>query len=190
MILILHVHPYQGKHHYPVRSRDCYVLQNPGLAVKFPTYESFARAEISDVYSGNVLDTSLHLQAETFASCYLENTGEGKFIIKTLPAEAQLSSINDIITEDIDEDGNTDILAAGNLFDVEVVTPRADAGAGVFLKGDGKGNFTFVPPAISGFFAPGDVRSLSLIRLNNREYKKAILVGNNNDSLQIFKFTK
>ena len=89
---------YQGKHQYPVRSRACYLSQNPGLAVKFPTYESFGKAEISDVYSRNVLDSSLHLQAETFASCYLENTGNGNFVMhKPLPHEAQLSSINDII---------------------------------------------------------------------------------------------
>ena len=55
---------YQGKHQYPVRNRDGYLAQNPGLAKKFPTYESFAKAEISDIYPGNILDTSLHLQAE------------------------------------------------------------------------------------------------------------------------------
>jgi hypothetical protein len=178
---------YQGKHQYPLRSLSCYLMQNPGLARKFPTYESFAKAEISDVYSKIALDSSLHLKAETFASCYLENTGKGNFTIKPLPAEAQLSPLNDILTEDIDGDGNPDILAAGNLFDMEVVTPRADAGAGVFLKGDGKGNFSLVPPAISGFFAPGDVKSLSLIRLNNKTAEKAIVVGNNNERLQIFK---
>ena len=177
---------YQGNHQYPVRSRACYLLQNPGLAQKFPTYESFAKAEISDIYSRDVLDASLHLQAETFASCYLENTGKGNFIVRPLPVEAQLSSINDIITEDVDGDGNLDILAAGNLYDMEVVTPRIDAGAGIFLKGDGKGGFTAVPPSVSGFFATRDVKALSLIHLNNRDHNKAILVGNNNDRLQIF----
>ena len=179
---------YQEKHQYPVRSKDDYLAQNPGLANKFPTYESFAKAEISDVYSRETLDSSLHLQVETFASCYLENAGNGKFIVRPLPAEAQLSSINGIITEDIDGDGNQDILAAGNLFDMEVVTPRIDAGVGVFMKGDGKGNFSVVPPAISGFFAPGDVKSISLIHLKKDNKDKAVLVGNNNDRLQIFTF--
>jgi hypothetical protein len=178
---------YQGKHQYPVRSLDGYLAQNPGLAKKFPTYESFAKAEISGVYSRETLDSSLHLQAETFASCYLENTGNGNFVIKPLPAEAQLSCINDIITEDIDGDGNADILAAGNLFDMEVVTPRVDAGVGVFLKGDGKGNFSIVPPAISGFYANKDVKALSLIHLKNATGGIAILVGNNNERLKIFK---
>jgi hypothetical protein len=134
-----------------------------------------------------VLKKALHLQAETFASCYFENTGNGRFEMHPLPNEAQLSSINGLIIEDLDQDGHLDILAAGNLFNVEVVTPRNDAGVGVFLKGDGKGNFFVVPPAISGFFAPGDVKSLSLIHLGNDDKGKGVLVGNNNNRLQLFK---
>ncbi len=72
-----------------------------------------------------------------------------------LPNEAQLSSINGMIIDDFDKDGNLDILAAGNLFDMEIVTPRNDGGVGVFLKGDGKGNFAVVPPAFQVFLLPG-----------------------------------
>jgi hypothetical protein len=93
-----------------------------------------------------------------------------------------------MIIDDFDNDGNLDILAAGNLFDVEIVTPRNDGGVGVFLKGDGKGSFNVIPSGLSGFFVPKDVKALSLIHLNNTERDKAVLVGNNNDSLQIFKF--
>ena len=176
---------YQGNKQYPVRSRSCFVTQNPGLALKFPTDKSFAEATISDVYTRKVLKESLHLQAETFASCYFENTGNGEFVMRKLPNEAQLSSVNDMIIDDFDGDGHQDILAAGNLFNVEVVTPRNDGGIGVFLKGDGEGHFIAVPYESSGFFAPGDVKSLALIHINNKD--KEILVGNNNDRLQIFR---
>jgi hypothetical protein len=37
--------------------------------MKFPTYKSFAEATVSDIYTKKVLNESLHLQAETFASC-------------------------------------------------------------------------------------------------------------------------
>ena len=168
-----------------MRSRSCFLAQNPGLALRFPTYKSFAEATISDVYTKKALKESLHLQAETFASCYLENIGNGQFKVNKLPNEAQLSALNDIIIDDFDYDGHLDILAAGNLFNVEVVTPRNDGGIGVFLKGDGEGHFIAVPYELSGFFAPGDVKSLALIHINNKD--KEILVGNNNDRLQIFR---
>jgi enediyne biosynthesis protein E4 len=175
---------FQDEKQFPLGSRKSFVDQNPWVAIKFPTYKSFAEATVSDIYTKKVLDESLHLQAETFASCYLENIGNGKFKIHKLPNEAQLSSINDMIIDDFDMDGNLDILAAGNLFDVEIVTPRNDGGVGIFLKGDGKGHFAPVPYASSGFFAPGDVKSMAFVHLNNKN--KDILVGNNNARLQAF----
>jgi hypothetical protein len=178
---------YQGNKQYPVRSRSCFVTQNPGLALRFPTYKSFAEATISDVYTRKVLKESLHLQAETFASCYFENTGNGKFVMHKLPNEAQLSSINDMIIDDFDKDGNLDILAAGNLFDVEIVTPRTDGGVGVFLKGNGMGSFEVMPSRLSGFFVPKEVNALSLIHLNNADKDNVVLVGNNDEKLQLFK---
>jgi hypothetical protein len=179
---------FQNEKQYPLRSRKCFVSQNPWVANKFPDYKSFAEATVSDIYTKKVLNESLHLKAETFASCYIENTGNGNFKIHELPDEAQLSSVNAMIIDDFDNDGQLDILAAGNLFDVEIVTPRNDAGTGVFLKGDGRGNFEAIPLGKSGFFVPKEVNALSLIRLNNTNKDKAVLVGNNNEKLQIFKF--
>ncbi len=177
---------YEGKNQYPVRSWSCYVNQNPGIAVKFPTVRSFAKATIQEIYTKKVLENSLHLKAELFASCYFTNNGDGTFTAVPLHNEAQLASINDIIIDDLDNDGIKDVLVAGNLFDVEVVTPRNDAGVGLFLKGDGIGNFTVVTPDVSGFFVPGDVKTLSLIRLNSAGNTKAVLAGNNNGKLQVF----
>jgi hypothetical protein len=58
----------------------------------------------------------------------------------------------------------------------------------VFLKGDGKGGFDVIPSRLSGFFVPGEVKALSMIHLNDGDKDKAVLVGNNNGRLQIFKF--
>jgi hypothetical protein len=93
-----------------------------------------------------------------------------------------------MIIEDFDKDGHLDILAAGNLFNVEIVSPKNDGGVGVFLKGDGKGSFEVIPSRLSGFFVPKEVKALELIHLNNADKDKAVLVGNNNEKLQIFKF--
>lgn len=177
---------YEGNKQFPVRSRACFVDQNPWIAIKIPTYESFAEATVSEIYEKEVLDKSLHLQADIFASCYFENTGNGNFRIQKLPNEAQLSSINDMIIEDVDGDGHLDILAAGNLLNIEVVTPRNDGGVGLFLKGDGSGGFKPVPSYLSGFFLPKEVKKLAVIKLKNEG--KAILAGNNNDRMQILKF--
>jgi hypothetical protein len=161
------------------------VRQNPGIALKFPTYGEFGEATVSDIYTQKALDESLHLQAETFASCYFENVGNCTFKMHKLPNEAQLSSINGMIIDDFNKDGNLDILSAGNLFNMEVVTPRNDGSIGAYMQGDGKGGFKIKPACETGFFAPNDVKSLALVKLNTGD--KLVLVGNNNGKLQIFK---
>ncbi len=178
---------YQEDKQFPLRGRECFVRQNPGVAFKFPTYEEFGEATVSDIYTRKALDESLHLKAETFASCYFENAGNCTFKMHAFPNEAQLSSINDMIFEDFNKDGNLDILAAGNLFNMEIVTPRNDGGIGIYLEGDGKGNFKTKPADETGFFAPNDLKSLAVVNLKNGE--KLVLAGNNNEKLQVFKIS-
>jgi hypothetical protein len=176
---------YQGDKQFPLRGRECFVQQNPGIDLKFPTYQEFGEATVSDIYTRKALNEALHLKAETFASCYFENDGKGNFKIHNFPNEAQLSSINDMIIDDFNEDGNLDILAAGNLFEMEIVTPRNDGSIGVYMEGDGKGSFKLKPSGETGFFAPNDVKSMALIKLKTGD--KQVLIGNNNGKLQRFK---
>lgn len=168
---------------FPVRGRECSSQQMPGIKKKFEDYNSFANANLEDIYTTDYLENALHYQVKSFASIYIENTEEG-FKIHQLPVEAQISSINQIIVEDFDEDGNLDALIAGNLYASEVETPRADAGIGLLLKGNGEGKFEAVNARESGFFVPGDVKDMARLKTPNAEY---IIVAKNNDHLQLIK---
>ena len=126
---------------------------------------------------------ALHYQTDTFASLYLQNNGDGTFTSTPLPNLAQISPIRGILVDAVDGDGNLDLIVAGNLFDTEPNTAPADAGNGLWLKGDGRGHFTPVPPVESGFLAPRDVTGLALIRT---PAGKAVLVASYGDSLQAF----
>ena len=169
---------------YPVRGRQCSSEQIPVIEFKFKDYNSFAEATLQDVYTAQGLEASLHYQAWNFSSSYIENQGNGSFIIKSLPNPAQLSSINGVLSEDFDQDGNLDIVIAGNLFVSEVETPRNDAGIGLYLQGDGHGNFKPVRSLESGFYAPYDAKALATI---NTAQGKVILVANNDEVLQAFR---
>lgn len=150
------------------------------VGIKFPTYASFSNATVQDAFGAAPLTHALHYQADTFASVYLENAGSG-FTVTRLPQLAQISPIRGIVPYDVDGDGNLDLLVAGNLYDVEANTPRADAGNGLWLKGDGRGHFTPVPVGESGFFAPLNVTRLALVQT---PAGKAVFVTNSGDSLQ------
>jgi hypothetical protein len=157
------------------------------LAIQFPTYGSFAQASIPQLFSAAQLRQSLHYEADTFASLYLHNDGGGTFSSSTLPNLAQIAPIKAIIVHDVDGDGQLDLIVAGNLYDAEPNTPRADAGNGLWLRGDGRGHFTPVPPSESGFLAPLNVAGLALI---NTPTGKALLVANTGDLLQAFTIRK
>ncbi|MEX1187600.1 MAG: VCBS repeat-containing protein [Gemmatimonadaceae bacterium] len=156
-------------------------------AVRFPTYGSFARASIRDLFSADQLQQSLHYEADTFASIYLRNEGGGRFSSSALPNLAQIAPIKAMIAHDVDGDGHLDLLLAGNLYDAEPNTPRADAGNGLWLRGDGRGRFIPVPASESGFLAPLNVAQLRLI---GTATGKAVLVANTGDSLQAFTIRK
>lgn len=157
------------------------------LAIRFPTYGSFANASIHQIFGAADLKQALHYQAETFASMYIHNDGGGAFSASPLPNLAQIAPIKGIVTTDVDGDGNLDLIVAGNLYDGDPNVPRADAGNGLWLRGDGKGHFTPVPPGRSGFLAPLNVTGLALI---NTLGGKAVIVANSGDSLHTFTIRK
>jgi hypothetical protein len=157
------------------------------LATRFSTYGSFANASIPQLFSPAQLQQALHYKADTFSSIYLHNDGSGRFSSSPLPNVAQIAPIRAIIVDDVDGDGNLDLTVAGNLYDSEPNTPRADAGNGLWLKGDGKGHFAPVSPRESGFLAPLNVAGLVLLKTSAG---KSVLVANTSDSVQAFAIRK
>ena len=153
------------------------------VALRFPSYAAFAAASVEQLFGAPQLRHALHYQTDTFASVYLQNNGDGTFTSLPLPNLAQIAAIRGIIAHDVDGDGNLDLIVAGNLDATEPNTPPADAGNGLWLKGDGRGHFTAVPPLASGFLAPRNVAGLALMQT---PAGKAVLVANTGDSLQAF----
>ena len=168
---------------FPVRGRECSSQQIPVLQVKYKNYESFANATLVDIYTPGDLKKSLHYSVKSFASVYLENKNN-QFVTHDLPNLAQLSSVNQIIVKDFDQDSHLDVAIAGNLHSSEVETPRNDASNGLLLKGDGKGNFEVIQSRESGFYAPGDVKDMVEITIQGQDY---IIVAKNNDYIQLVK---
>lgn len=153
------------------------------LTIRYPTYGSFATASMTQAFGQSVLKNALHLQADTFASVYLHNDGKGHFTMTPLPTLAQIAPIKGIVAQDVDGDGKLDVIVAGNLYDVEPNTPRADAGNGLVLRGDGKGHFTPVRSQASGLLAPLDVSGMAILRT---PAGRVLLVSNTAASLQAF----
>jgi len=173
----------KGETEFPVRGRQCSSQQMPGIKAKFKDYNSFASASLKQIYTTEMLENSLSYEITSFASVYLENDN-GKFKSRPLPQLAQISSINKFVVDDFDSDGNLDVLLAGNLYNAEVETPRNDASFGLYLKGDGTGNFKAETMMESGLKIIGDVRGMEPLSINGQKH---ILVAKNDDQMQLIK---
>jgi len=153
------------------------------VALRFPRYSAFATATADELFGTSQLKRALHYQADTFASLYLQNNGNGTFTAVPLPNLAQISPIRGIVARDVDGDGNLDLIVAGNLTEMEPNTTPPDAGNGLWLRGDGRGHFTPVTPFESGFLASRGVSGLAVMKT---PAGSAVLVANTGDSLQAF----
>ena len=170
---------------YPLRGKQCSQEQIPAIKHKYKDYNTFAEATLVDIYTDQDLKNSTHYKAYTFASSYIENIGNESVKISALPNEAQLSSVNDIISHDFNNDGNLDLALAGNLYSSEIETPRNDAGYGNVLLGDGKGKFKPLPFTQSGFYLNYDTKDLAKIKTKDGF---SILAANNNDFMSVLEF--
>ena len=83
--------------------------------------------------------------------------------------------------EDLDQDGNDDLIGAGNLIETEVETSAYDAGTGFCLM-MGKAKKQFIN-GINSTILSGDIRDLKLIKNAKDQYY--VLVSNHNQALQL-----
>ncbi|MFK7906248.1 MAG: FG-GAP repeat domain-containing protein, partial [Chitinophagales bacterium] len=163
---------------YPVRGRQCSSEQMPSIAQKFPTYEAFGNSNLEQVYGREALQKALHYEAYEMSSVYLENQNGKSLQQKRLPMQAQIAPNNDILLQDFNGDGHLDALLIGNQYPVEVETGRYDAHIGLYLEGNGKGDFEAVKVEESGFLIEGESRSVALLQRGNGRNPLVIVARN------------
>ncbi|MDX1942208.1 MAG: VCBS repeat-containing protein, partial [Saprospiraceae bacterium] len=142
----------------PALPRDVLIQQMVQFRKKYTRYADYGKAAFNDLLSEKDRKDALQLQAKELRSCYAENQGQGKFILKPLPLEAQRSPIFGFLVKDFDGDGKLDALATGNFYPNEAHMGRQDASRGILLKGNGRGAFQLIPNQKCGLNLPGDTR--------------------------------
>lgn len=178
---------YMRGQEYPFYTRDEMTKQMPFLKKKYLSYHKYAETTFHQMFSDEALKNAIRYEAQTFQSAYIENLGNRRYRVHPLPQAAQLSTVNAILLQDFDNDAKIDILLAGNFYPVNIQMGRNDASYGLLLKGDGKGHFTPIPPAASGFSVRGETRHLQKIRVGSDTVYIAV---RNNDTIEAFKNTR
>ncbi len=175
---------YLGDVLFPVHPRDEMTSQMNFLKKRFVYYGDYAKASLSTIFTKEELNDAKRLTCEMMESVFIENRGKGKFVLKMLPMAVQLGDVYGIVTGDYNQDGHLDLLLTGNSYAPESISGRLDAFNGLFLTGDGKGNFSPVSATESGFLVEGDGKGLASLKLANGDTQ--ILAAQNNEFLKTF----
>jgi len=174
---------------YPARLTASLIIQMPTLRYKYLFAKSFADAKLTSIVGG---DTNLYSGGSRYVyemnSLMLINDGKGSFTTKRLPVISQISPIYGMIAEDIDNDGNLDLVHTGNFYGPDRDMWRYDAGIGMVLKGDGKLGFKELSVKESGFYVPGEGRALIMMPRADKN-SLLLLSSANKGTLQIFEKT-
>ncbi len=160
--------------------------QLPYIKKRYLKYTSFAEANLTDIVERSKLSNAKVFEANYFASAYIENLSDGKFAIKALPRQVQFSTVNAGLVRDFDQDGNLDVLLAGNFYENNIQMGRYDASYGNLLRGNGDGTFEAMSLENSGVLVPGQTRDMQLISLANG--KQVVIFARNRDSLKMLEW--
>ena len=156
----------QGKC-YPLFSRDQLIDQMPMMRKKFIRYHDYSGTTLDALFTTEQKKNMDVFKTRTFESGVLINEGNGAYRFSPFPEKGQLSNINDFVVDDFDKDGKKDILVCGNSKDAAVMVGNYDATPALFLKGDGKGQFTAVPYTTAGLDIRGEVRKIIYLKEKN-----------------------
>lgn len=170
---------------YPMTTKDDLAAQMISTRKKYATFKAYGMATMDDMWSAKDKEGTLIRQANDMQTSYLRNEGGGKFSIHPLPLEAQEAPVYGMHCEDVDGDGNLDVVMVGNDYSMEPYSGRHDAFMGLYLHGDGTGNFSPVTLQKSGFFVPGDAKGLATVHTAKNE--DVIIATQNQDSIIVYR---
>ena len=163
---------------YALPPRDAMIDQMNRFEILFPRYKPYARAEMKNIFSKVQMAKANIYRATNFAHMVFINNGKGDFIVKELPIKSQISPVKDIHSDDLNNDGYTDLIIVGNFYHTENIIGRYDAGRGMILLNDGNSGFMADPN--NGININKDMRSIASFSWKG---KKTYVVASNEDSL-------
>lgn len=145
---------------YPVYSRDQLIDQMPSYRKKFIRYKDYAGKTMDEMFTPEQKNGMEIFRTNLFESGILINEGGFKLRFVPFDEKAQLSIVNDMVAEDFNKDGHTDILLCGNSNDPDVSTGNYDATTALLLAGNSTGTFKPVSHAHSGLDLKGQARKI------------------------------
>jgi hypothetical protein len=146
-------------------------------------HAEYAVRTVQELLPKEGLDKAVVRQFNYPSSCIAYNQGNGKFDVRKLPAEIQLSSVNAILSKDFNSDGNIDLVLGGNIFDFMPQLERLDASLGWILLNKGKRMLETIDARKSGLEIRGQLKDIAAIKGKERSW---LLFLQNNERPRLY----
>lgn len=155
----------------------------PVTRARFPTHTAYGQASVEEIL-GEAAASAKVLEANWLETTVFLNRGSN-FAVRPLPVMAQASPAFGVCVADFDGDGNQDLFLAQNFFATQPETARLDAGLGLWLRGNGSGDFAAVPARESGLYIYGEQRGAAVADYDG-DGRVDLLVGQNAQATRLF----
>jgi len=172
------------KNRFLAHNRLVLLDQIPSLKKKFETFTQYATTPFSETFKADDLNGAYTASSFVLTSCLFVNQQGHSFKCVPLPDIAQLSAVQDLVIDDLNNDGKADLLLIGNMHSQETQFGRYDASVGCILLGEEKFRWKEFDPVSAGFVADGDARRVVKLRTATTPH---YVVANHNGRLQQFK---
>ena len=169
---------------YPIHMKKELTAQLVSLKKQNLKASEYAKKSIDELFSASIFKNSIMKQSTISESIIAVNEGDWNFSVKKLPSRVQLSCVCGIVCTDINNDGNLDIIMAGNNFEFKPQYSRLDASHGSVLLGDGSLDFKWQNYNTSGFVIKNEAKHLKTI--SDKSGKTYLLAAINNEKPKLF----
>ncbi|MBX2817502.1 MAG: VCBS repeat-containing protein [Saprospiraceae bacterium] len=166
---------------YPLVGRDDLIAQLPFLKKNMTSFQAYAEMNTQELLA--LLPDLDSLQSTTFSTLVYDREDNATWTATRLPDAAQTAPIFASAALDVDRDGDTDLILAGNSSYNRVALGEIDANRGTLLLNDGIGGFTHVSTMEAGLKLRGDVRALAMTRSVGATY---LYVGTSDAPLKMY----
>jgi hypothetical protein len=151
--------------------------QIPLLKKENLNYEIYAKKSFQELFKKELVEKATLKLYNYCSSMIAWGKGNGQFEIQRLPNEVQFSSLNAMVSTDVNADGKLDLVMGGNQFGFLPQFGRLDANYGLVLMNQGKRKLDVVEDKQSGLAITGQVRDMLLIQQSKQ--KGVLFIRNN-----------
>jgi len=171
----------------PVRKFGSVSAALPSVQERMGSHGKYGAATLAEIHGDSLKGLPMR-EVRELRSVVLLNRG-GKFEMRPLPLEAQMSPVFGIAVADFDGDGRDDAVLGQNFFPMHPEEGRQDAGLGLMLRGVAGGGFVAVSPAESGVRVAGEARGAAVADFDG-DGRPDVAVAQNGAGLKLFRNLK